>query len=377
MRGSSESRLPEAPGYSRGPKWHWPIFLLINGLILAVLFWPAITGRAMLAPLDLVPSLFAKYHYVNPRASGVPTNHYVVDLVFGDVSRNLLVHEAWQQGEMPWWDPYTDGGKPLAAEANGVNVSDPFKVLLFHALPFEQAYNWIRIIPFLLSGLTAFLLLRRFGFSFPVSLWGGLLYEFAGVNFVMFSGPTVQAAFAYYPLLWLLWHMAIQQKRFLWFIVSTFVTALIFLSGNLQSHSYAFLFAIAFLFGYGWGHPARWRLLLAGTACALFLGLCLSAPFVLPQVELYFLSVRKLKPVPNALSYLSGLASISTLFPWSLGTFRTLDLSKVFGQNLLGCWTYIGSAALIIAVIGARRRAERTTPEGDVKRTALALVAIY
>ncbi len=162
----------------------------------------------MLAPLDIPPNLFSKFRYVDPAASGVPANHHIVDLMLGDVSRNLLVHEAWQRGEMPWWDPYTDGGKPLAAEANAVNISDPFKMLLFRVLRFETAYNWIRIIPFLLSGLTAFALLRHFGIGFNAATWGALLYEFAGCNFAMFSGPTVQASFVYYPVLWILWHRA-------------------------------------------------------------------------------------------------------------------------------------------------------------------------
>lgn len=330
----------------------------------------------MLAPLDVPPNLFPKFRYVDPAASGVPANHHVVDLMLGDVSRNLLVYNAWRHGEMPWWDPYTDSGKPLAAEANAVNASDPFKVLLFHLLRFESAYNWIRIIPFLLCGLTAFALMRQLGFGFHGAMWGALLYEFAGCNFVMFSGPSVQASSAYYPLLWLLWHRAVQRQRMIWFAVSALVLALIFLSGNLQSHAYVFLFALAFWVGYGWKRPVRWRLLLGGTTGALVLGLGLATPFLLPQVELFFLSTRKpLPPVP--LGYLSGVISASTIFPWGLGTFRTLDLSKFFGQALLGFWIYIGSAALVIAVIGATRRAEPGTMERDVKRTALVLVAIY
>lgn len=376
------SRLPDTlaqPTATRSARAAraWLLFFVINATILAVFFWPAITGSAMLAPLDIPPNLFSKFRYVDPNASGVPANHYLVDLMTSDVSRNMLVYEAWQRGEMPWWDPYTDGGKPLAAEANAVNISDPFKVLLFRVLRFESAYNWIRIIPFLLSGLTAFALLRQLGIGFNGATWGALLYEFAGCNFVMFSGPTVQASFAYYPLLWLLWHLAVQRHRMIWFAISALAAALIFLSGNLQSHSYVFLFAIAFLAGYGWKRPDRWRLLIGGLASTLTLGLCLAAPFVLPQVELYFLSARKLHGNFSALGCLSGVASAATIFPWGLGTFRTLDLSKVFGQPLLGFWIYIGSAAFIIAAIGATRRAEPGTTERDVKRTALALVVLY
>src|ERR1041385_4904717 len=155
------------------------------------IFWPAATGRALLAPLDIAPNLFAKFKYVDPLATGVPANHYVIDLLFGDVSRNLLVHQAWRRGEMPWWDPYTECGRPLSAEAHAVNISDPFKVLIFPLLPFELAYNWTRIATFLVSGAAAFALLRRFQFGFAAALWGGLLYQFAGCNAMMFSGPTV------------------------------------------------------------------------------------------------------------------------------------------------------------------------------------------
>src|SRR5689334_4786810 len=95
-------------------------FALLNILLLAIFFWPAITGKALLAPLDIAPNLFSKYHYLDPTANGVPANHYVIDLLLGDVSRNWLVHQSWQHSEMPWWDPYTDGGKPLPAEANAV-----------------------------------------------------------------------------------------------------------------------------------------------------------------------------------------------------------------------------------------------------------------
>ena len=377
MPGPTEAQRPTAAGSPRAPRWPWLVFLLINGIILGTFFWPAIVGRSMLAPLDIAPNLFPKFHYADPGATGVPANHYPIDMMLGDVSRNLLVHEAWRRGEMPWWDPYTDGGKPLAAEANAINISDPFKVLLFHALPFEAAYNWARLIPFLLCGLGAFLLLRRFGFGFAVALWGGLLYEFAGCNVVMFSGPTVQASFAYYPWLWLMWHGAMERRNFSLFAGSSLLTALIFLSGNLQSHSYVFLFALAFVAGYGWGRPERWRWLLAGTSVALVLGLCLSAPFVLPQVELYLLSARKISPTASPISFLSGIASFGALFPWALGTFRTVDLSKFFGQPELGFWIYIGSAALVIALIGAKVRSEPGTADRDLKRTAVALCVIY
>jgi len=121
----------EAPGErSRQPWREWGTFLSLNALLLAVLFWPALTGRALLAPLDIPANFFSKYRHLDPAADGIPKNHYVLDLIIGDLPRNVLVHEAWQRGEFPWWDPFTHRGRPLAAEANAVNASDPVKFIL-------------------------------------------------------------------------------------------------------------------------------------------------------------------------------------------------------------------------------------------------------
>ena len=363
---------------SRTASWReWALFLFISFAVTLVLFWPAVTGEKILAPLDIAPNFFSKFRYVDPAANGIPANHYVVDLMLGDISRNRLVHQAWQRGEMPWWDPYTDSGKPLAAEANAVNISDPWKVLIFHLLPFEAAYNWIRIVPFLLSGLAAFCLLKYLGIGRAPALWGALLYQFAGCNTMMFSGPTVQAAFVYYPWLWIMWDRGVNSGKFSWFAGSSLLTALIFLSGNLQSHSYVFLFATVFFIGNGWRQLRRWPLLAGGISFALIIGLCLSAPFVLSQMELFILNVRKVRPETSPLSYFSGIASLVAFFPWLFGTFRTLDLSKVFGQSGLGFWIYIGSAAIIISLIGIFVQPVADSRTRNIRRTALGLVVSY
>jgi hypothetical protein len=352
-------------------------FLVISLTLTLVLFWPAAIGRKLLAPLDIPANFFSKFKYVDPAANGVPANHYMIDLILGDVSRNLLVHQAWERGEVPWWDPFTDGGKPLPAEANSVNVSDPFKWPLFRLLPFELAYNWVRIVPFLISGLGAFCLLRYFGFAFAPALWGGLLYQFAGCNAVMFSGPTAQASAAYFPVLWILWDRGASQGRLLWFALAGMAAALVFLSGNLQSHSYPFLLGIAFVLGYGWRRWRRFTFLAGGVALALGLGLCLASPVLLSQIELFFLSARKVVPELDVKQFGTGTMALSSVFPWILGTFRTLDVSKIFGQYALGFWTFIGSAALLIAALGAWPRDESGGSRRDRKRTAIALVITY
>jgi hypothetical protein len=346
----------------------------LNVLLLGILFGPALAGRELLAPLDIPAKLFSKYRYLDAGAEEVPRNHHVIDLIIGDLPRNTLVHDAWRRGEMPWWDPYTHLGRPLAAEANAVSTSDPVKFIIYRLLPFEAAYNWGRVAPFFLSGAMMLLLLHGLGVRGGFAVWGALLYEFAGCNFIMFSGPMVQGTFVWYPLLWLLWHRAAAERRFLWFLVSAPVVAFILLCGNLQSHAYVPVFGLAFLIGYGWGRKEEWPRLVAGLCCAGLIGLALSAPFVASQVELFLTHQRGPMPMPRG--WLTGVASLAALFPWGLGTFRTLDASKLVGQNSLGFWIYLGSAALVIAVLGAGRGLGGERRSAPV-RMSLALVAVY
>src|SRR6185369_5083391 len=153
--------------------------------------------------------------------------------------------------------------------------------------------------------------------------------------------------------------------------------ALIFLSGNLQSHAYIFLFAAAFGVGYGGWNWKRWFYYVMRATPALLVALALASPFLMSQVELLSLSTRSVKSPLLPATWLSGVASLSGIFPWMLGTFRTLDLSKLMGQSALGFWAYIGSASLLLSILGMISRIDGENSRSAIKRTAIALVAVY
>jgi hypothetical protein len=75
---------------------------------------------------------------------------------------------------------------------------------------------------------------------------------------------------------------------------------------------------------------------------------------------------------------LGGMASLSALYPWLLGTFRTLDLSKLAGQMYhFGFALFIGSAAVCLALLGMRSSGESTHRLQKQKRTAIWLLVFY
>lgn len=369
MKTESPTRIP----LGRALLW----FLLANALLLPLIFGGALWGNALLAPLDIPPALFPHYRHVDPDQDPVPANHFIVDGIFYDLPVQKTVYDAYQRGEIPWWDPYSLGGRPLLADAH-INGTDPFRVIFYHLLPFELAFNWTRIAHFLFAGLAMLLLLRHLGFRLDTCVLLALAHEFAGGFAMNISHPWIQASFLYYPFLWLLWDGA-WGRMFGWRDgVAGLLAAGVFYSGNLQSHTYLPLFALAFCLGYASKSPGAWKRALAIVATTGFIGACLAAPVLLNQLELYVLGVRLTPPLAeNSLwkSWLSGIASLSAIYPWMFGTFRTLDVGKWIGESGLGFSVYAGSVVFCLALVGLFPRTN--SAPSPAKRMAVWLLALY
>lgn len=353
----------------------WAAWLLAGAALALALFRGALWGERLLAPLDLAPALMAKYRWMDPAHSGVPANHYVIDQLTYDLPLQHTLHAAWRRGEVPWWDPYTFGGRPLLADAH-VNGTDPVRLLCYLTLPFELAYNWTLILHWALSGAGLFALLRRWQFDLTTSLGLALAGQCAGYHAIFFGHPWNTGAFLYYPWLWLAWDAALAERRPRAVPVAALAVAGIFYAGNVQSHAYLVVFAVVFLLGYGGRSGAAWRRALPLVAGTGLLGALLAAPVLTAQVEFYRLSVRPVSVAWNPVSWLSGLASLTAVHPWALGTFRSLDLSKLFDQYALGFVVFTGSAATALAVLGSVR-GRALAPRPEIWRTAVGLVLAY
>lgn len=327
-------------------------FAAANMLLLLFVFRGALWGGALLAPLDIPPALFTQYQYVQPAQPPVPANHHIIDAIYYDLPLQKTIYESYRRGEAPWWDPYSFAGRPLLADAH-INGTDWVRVLCYRLLPFEAAYNWTRILHFLISGLGMLLLLRAFGFEAFVSVMLALTYEFAGGFACFFCHPWVQASFLFYPFLWLLWDAAWRTSLGWREGVAGVLAAGVFYSGNIQSHAYLPVFALAFCGGYAGRSRAGWGRALRIVAVSGLLGALLAAPVLLNEIEFYALGLHMTAPSPP-LGLLAGAASLSGLYPWLLGTFRTLDVGRVLGFSGLGFCVYIGSAAFVLALLALR-----------------------
>lgn len=350
-------------------------FLLAQIVFCGLVFRDALWGGSMLAPLDIAPALFSKYQYLDTNSAGVPANHYPLDQLTYNLPIHHTIHATFRQGEIPWWDPWSFCGRPLLADAT-ISGTDPIRCLLYLSLPFEAAYNWTRIIHSVLTGLGLLLLLQHWGFRPVVCLGLALAGQFAGCQALYFGHPWLQASFLYYPFLWLAWDDALHRHRWRGTALASVLVALVFYSGNLQSHAFVVLFGLAYLAGQArlnWRDWLRWSPLLIITGV---IGACLAAPVLVGQLEFYSISTRRSATLFRPFSFLAGLGSLSAVYPWSLGTFRTLDLGKFCGPTSLGFSLFIGPAAFVLALLGAVRPLPRAEWRA-LKWAALAMCGAY
>jgi hypothetical protein len=311
-------------------------FLAASLALLGILHRDGLWGASVLAPLDIPFTLLDAYRSHPPPgfAKNLPENHYLIDQATYDLPVQYYAHREWQAGRFPWWNPHTYGGRPLAADAHA-NLFDPIRLLVYTFLPFLPAYAWTHILHSLLSGLGAFLLLRRFAPGQSAqNILLALTYQFCGPHALYQGHPWVQGSTLWLPWLWWTVHgLQAGRLRSACWMATASICGFVF-SSNLQSYAYLplFLLPAALLFPL---HDRKQglRLLAAGTCCGVA-ALGITSIAWVHVVELFFQSPRATGIGFHPRSLSTPLVSLlAAPLPWVLGTHETPDLSKLFGVN--------------------------------------------
>ena len=137
----------------------------------------------------------------------VPGSPYV-DPNAGFTSEALghLVAWDWLHGVIPWWNPYTGIGVPLAGELQPGAFFLPFNLLLL----LKEGLLWQRIAMQIVAGLATYALLRELGLSRLAAFLGGALFA---VNGVIAWTPGPAATYCSLPFLpCLLWGIERARK---------------------------------------------------------------------------------------------------------------------------------------------------------------------
>ncbi|SIQ28667.1 glycosyltransferase family protein [Acidiphilium rubrum] len=107
-----------------------------------------------------------------------------------------LAAQDWLHFIIPWWNPYSGIGLPLAGEMQPAALFLPFVLLL----SFQSGIICLEISLQIFAGIATFALLRRLELGRLSALAGGLLFAFSG-TFAWVPGETILNVMPFLPLL--------------------------------------------------------------------------------------------------------------------------------------------------------------------------------
>jgi hypothetical protein len=257
----------------------------------------------------------------------------------------------WLHGVIPWWNPYTGIGVPLAGELQPAAFFLPFNLLLL----LKEGMLWLRIAMQVIAGLGTYALLRELRLSRLAALLGGLLFAMNGV-IAWTPGPA--AVYYSSPFLpWLLWGIERAPKPRQG-AVSTLAIGLAIawsiLAGFPEPAYISGLLALA------WGiyrlasAPERWvmaRRALGGFA----LGLLVATPLLIAFVD-YLLQSDSFGAHDNGGASLPWISLPATLMPYIYGPLNFTLSSQVLVDTWGSIGGYTEPLVLVMALAGFMRK---------------------
>jgi hypothetical protein len=173
------------PGWRLGSRWAWVWLAVLPALVNA----PALSGRFRYDPLYVLSGVTTGTWTTNGILPGMPW----IDGNVGTTTQALgtLVAHDWLSGTLPWWNPYSGVGLPLAAEGQNPAFFLPFVLLL--ALPHGLLLLHLTLMA--LAGLFSYALLRRLHIDTLPALTAACLFELNGTFAWLGHGPVMPVAF--------------------------------------------------------------------------------------------------------------------------------------------------------------------------------------
>jgi len=251
---------------------HWPSlpYLLGMAVILAALYWPAVTMQGVF---------------------------FVGDIFRLNYPARAVYARALVAGRVPWWTPDALAGYPILAEGQ-TGAYYPLNLFLYRWLPLPAALNYSVLLSFWIAGAGLFMYARALGLRRGPAFLGTCALMLGGFLPAHLTHMNMVAAAAWLP--WLLWAVerATQTHRWrLWALAAGFF-GLQGLAGHPQvmwlSAAPAAATALAGPLAGAQGRPRVGRQLGQLAACcgALAGGAALAAAQLLPTLQLTVLSQR-------------------------------------------------------------------------------------
>jgi len=315
---------------------YWPIIFIIG--VWLIFAHPYFIFEKVPFPSGYLVNFFAPWNTV-PEFAGPFKNGATPDVITQIYPWKILVIDLWKQGSIPLWNPYSFSGTPLLANYQSAALS-PLN-LLYLVLPFIDAWSIAVLLQPLLAGLFMYMFVRAVGVSREGSVISAIAFMFCGFIATWMSYQTLGYAILFLPLALFAIEKFFNTTKWYYPLLLTITIPLSFFSGHFQTSLYFLLFVTAYCFL----KFIQTRDLKSSIYCqvSIVFGLLISAPQILPSIELYYHSVR------------SEIFSAVEIIPWSyLPTFLAPDFfgNPVTRNDWLGHYAewngYLGLIPLML-----------------------------
>jgi hypothetical protein len=314
--------------------------------VLLLMLLPILASLLLLAGLfDNNPALFFSFlgvHLGGQLLHGAPGwLDPTISLLTQPLGR--LGAQDWLRGVIPWWNPFTGIGMPLAAEMQTLSFFLPFVLLL----KFWQGWLWMKVILQIISGIAMYALLIELGCRRVAAFVPGLLFALNGSFFLV---PHAMGPIPFLPLLLLgverAAHAARNGTRLGWGLIPLALAYSLYAGYPEVAYIDGLLVACWTLWRFA-SLPGR-RLRFAGkVALGSGIGLALSLPLIVPFLHYVQHSYLGAHDFLFSIMTLRGSAAPLQIFPLAYGAPGTASPIYVDWAELGG---WFGLPAIILAL---------------------------
>jgi hypothetical protein len=313
-------------------------------LVIAALFWRVlILGETFVDARTLDNQL--PWGYYAAESSDYPYNRR--DLTDTYITRDYFVAQAYKDGELPLWNPYTMAGHPIYAD--GVTRVFSPSLFFYAFLDVPLGYSVARIFELMLAAVFMYAFLVSIRISSSGALMGSLVFALSAHSLLHVTGLGWWGGLMWLPLVLLFVDRAITRSSFKSAIIAGLFLAVQFFCGWMQNQIYYVGAVILYYLFFAYQPKRPSRPVLAMMIVTLATGFALAATQWIPVMELLSYSNRKIVPTEIGYIYLPPWYAATLIFPDLFGathdatTLNLFTAVNVSHDHIL----YLGTAALM------------------------------
>lgn len=280
-----------------------------------------------------------------PQYAGPVKNKAMPDIIGQIYPWRDFTVSVWKTGAVPLWNPYSFSGTPHLANYQSA-VFSPVNIG-FVLFPFKDWWTILIVLQPLLAGIFTYAFVRSLKMGRSAGFLSSLAFMFCGFIVTWMGYGTLAYAILYLPLALFAIEEYFNRPRGRFLLLLSLTIPLSFFSGHFQISIYFLLFVVSYILFKG--ISTKKLRVSVFSALALFFGFCLTAPQLIPSIELYTQSFR------------STIFAKTEVIPWGyLPTFLAPDFfgNPVTGNDWFGHYAewnaYAGIIPLFFALYSIR-----------------------